>query len=192
MSDQPPPDPYSSPAPDPYATPQPPPAYGAPPPPSAASGPRLRGSAASPRLRARRPPPGYGAPPTYPPQGYPAQGYPPPPPAATNGLAIGALIVGIIGLILCWIPFGGAVLPLVALLLGFLGVRRANQIAVGKGMAITGIVLGILGLVACALITIVFTVFVHKVVQCGDSNLTNAQQQQCIRDNLNIPSFAPS
>src|SRR5437016_6219469 len=83
------------------------------------------------------PPPGFGAPPP----GYGApQGYPQPGASRGNGLAVTSLICGIIG---CFV-----ITPILAILFGAMGIRKANRepMAGGKGMAIGGIVLGILWL----------------------------------------------
>ena len=101
-----------------------------------------------------QPPPQYGA--------YPG-GYPPPPryggyyppPAATpkNGLGIASLVVAIIAL---FTVFGGIVLGVVAVILGFLGRGRVQRgEATNGGVAIAGIVLGVLSiLVSVAAIAI--------------------------------------
>ena len=66
---------------------------------------------------------------------------------ARNGLGIAALVVGVIALLLFWIPFLGLLLGLVALVLGFLGRGRAKRgEATNGGMALAGIVLGAIGL----------------------------------------------
>src|SRR5204862_2630678 len=80
------------------------------------------------------PPGGFGAPP--PGFGAPA-GYPQPGASRSNGLAITSLICGIIG---C---FG--ITPVLAILFGALGIRKANRepMAGGKGLSIAGIVLGL-------------------------------------------------
>jgi uncharacterized membrane protein YphA (DoxX/SURF4 family) len=73
----------------------------------------------------------------------------------SQGLAIGSLVCGILGLIGCcaW-PIAGP-LAIVAIVLGFvaLGKAKANPVAFGgKGMAKTGLILGFLGLLAVAVI----------------------------------------
>jgi hypothetical protein len=205
MSDQTPQDPYAVPPAAPVPPP-PPPGYGPPPPAAPGYGPPPPGYGP--------PPPGYGAPPPAAPPGYaaaPAPGYAPPPPGygtapvypqgysggppPSNGLAIGALIVGIIGLLACWIPYVGLPLPIIALILGFLGLKKSGVINVGRGMSVAGIVIGGVSLLIALFITVVVTIFIGRhahILDCGSSNLTPAQQQQCIRDELNIPSFAPS
>jgi hypothetical protein len=59
-----------------------------------------------------------------------------------NGLAIAALVCGIIGLFFLSIILG----PL-ALIFGIIALRRANAGASGRGMAIAGIVLGAVDIV---------------------------------------------
>lgn len=80
---------------------------------------------------------------------YPAPGQPP----QGNGLAVAGMVLGILGLALCWIPFLGWACALVGVILGALGMSKANKVGgKGKGMAIAGLVCGILGLLAGILI----------------------------------------
>jgi len=112
------------------------------------------------------PPSGY-----YPPQGQggsyppPDQGghYPPPgqggyyqqPPKRGSGMAITALVLGIVAILTCWTVVGGILFGLVAVVLGFLASRRAKRgEAGGRGMAIIGILLGL----AAAAISVVIVV----------------------------------
>jgi hypothetical protein len=121
--------------------------------------------------------PQYGQPaqPQYaPPAGYPQQyagqpaslQYGAPAPSKTNALALTALIVGVVGLFLCWIPFLGVLIGVVAVVLGFLGIRKAAEVG-GKGLAIGGIVAGGLTL----LIGLIFTVITLFVVSTVDDNI---------------------
>lgn len=59
-----------------------------------------------------------------------------------KGLSIAALVLGLLGLALFFVPLIGVLLGIVAVVLGVLGLRRA-----GRGMAIAGIVLGALALI---------------------------------------------
>ncbi|GAT11282.1 DUF4190 domain-containing protein [Mycolicibacterium novocastrense] len=84
-------------------------------------------------------PGGYPPPP---PQGY---GYPPPASAPKNGIGIAALVVAIIALLSV---FGGVVLGVVAVILGFIGWGRAKRgEATNGGIAVAGIVLGFLSII---------------------------------------------
>ncbi|MET9698783.1 DUF4352 domain-containing protein [Streptomyces sp. NPDC006529] len=105
-----------------------------------------------------------GAPPYGPPQPPSANPWGPPPggyvnmpypgaPAApqNNGMAIAALVLGIVGIPLGFTPFlfwGGALVALVAIGLGIAGMVQASKGAPRKAMAVAGTVLGVLGLCA--------------------------------------------
>jgi hypothetical protein len=91
---------------------------------------------------------GWGEPPPPPQQG----GWgPPPQPSAprggTNGLAIAALVCGLLALPLAIILVGGLV-GVVAVILGIVGLVKAREIGTGRGMAIGGIVAGGLAVIA--------------------------------------------
>jgi uncharacterized protein DUF4190 len=98
------------------------------------------------------PPPPPGQQPPYPPQPGMPPGqapYPPQPgmpgayhmqPTKGNGFALASLITGIVGF--C-VPFLGGLL---AILFGFLGLRRSKETHSGKGLAIAGLILGVLSL----------------------------------------------
>jgi hypothetical protein len=92
------------------------------------------------------PPPPIGAP-GYPPPGAYGQypGYPPPgiAPGSTNGLAVAALVLGIVG----WIPCGFG--SLLAVVLGFVArsqIRDSRGRQGGDGLALAGIILGFIGI----------------------------------------------
>ena len=98
------------------------------------------------------PPPQYGAyPGAYPPPpqqpygGYPPGGFAPPPQAPKNGLGIASLVIAIVALLSL---FGGVVLGVVAVILGFLGWGRAKRgEANNGGIAVAGIVLGVVSII---------------------------------------------
>jgi hypothetical protein len=92
------------------------------------------------------PQPPYGAPP--PGYGYPVGGYGYGYPRPRNGVGTAGLVLGIIGLVLCWLLWVGWVLNILAIILGGVGVSRANHgTATNKGSAMAGLILGIIGLV---------------------------------------------
>ena len=61
----------------------------------------------------------------------------------SKALAITALILGICGLVFCWIPVFGLLISVAGLIIGILAFKNPN----GKGMGITGFVLSIVGIV---------------------------------------------
>ena len=70
-----------------------------------------------------------------------------PAPVATgkgNGMAVAALVLGIIAIVLCWAVWGGIVVGVLAIIFGAVGLGAAKTSGVGRGMAMTGLVLGII------------------------------------------------
>lgn len=89
-------------------------------------------------------------PPQYPQQPYDPYGQPPqlPPRQAPNGIAIGGMVTGIVGLVFGWSPIVGFVLGAIAVILSGVGIHNANtRGASGRGMAVAGLVCGILAVV---------------------------------------------
>lgn len=68
--------------------------------------------------------------------------------AGGNGVAVAALVCGILAMVLFFAFPLAILLGLVGLILGIVGVRRARHPATGrKGMAVAGIITSVLGLV---------------------------------------------
>ncbi len=104
------------------------------------------------------PPPPGTYPGGYSPQPYgPYGGYPPPyPPPAKNGLGTASLVVAIISL---FTVFGGVVLGVVAVILGFLGRGRVQRgEANNGGIAVAGIVLGAVSIVVSIVAIVIMAV----------------------------------
>lgn len=105
------------------------------------------------------PQPGYGAPGGYPPPGGYQGGYAAP---QSNGLAIAALILGIIALLGSLVPIVGWFMwpfALAAIGLGLAGMSRAGKIdGTGKGMALGGLITGVLAVVAAIAWTVILVV----------------------------------
>ncbi len=79
------------------------------------------------------------------PQAYPY--YPGYAPARSDGLCIAGMVLGIIGMVLFWIPFLAIPCGLLGIILGSVGinnVRKEPQIRTGMGMGVAGLVTGIL------------------------------------------------
>lgn len=81
----------------------------------------------------------------------------------TSGLAVTALVLGIIGIPFVWLPFN--ILGILAVIFGgaaFPAINRGHR--GGKGMAITGLVLG---LVECAIWVLLLIVFAASPAHLG-------------------------
>ncbi len=74
----------------------------------------------------------------------------------TSGFAIASLVLGILSLVLGWIPFVGWIIIILAVVLGILGIRDAKEGKSGNGFAIAGIVLAIIGaIIAIFVLTLI-------------------------------------
>lgn len=106
------------------------------------------------------PPPSGDQPP--PAQSWDDPGGGPPSQQRSNGLAIAALVCGIIALLLSWIPFVNVlalVLGIAAVATGIGGIRRTRTPGVGqKGLAVGGLVTGIIAILLSLLIIVLFIV----------------------------------
>jgi FtsH-binding integral membrane protein len=106
------------------------------------------------------PPPSPPPPPAVPPAAGLPERKPGPP-----GLAIAGFVVGVVGLLICWLPIAGLIVGLVGLALSFVGQRQAQEKDAPAGLATAGIICSILAV----LVGIVFTVlWVTAVDEIGE------------------------
>ena len=61
---------------------------------------------------------------------------PPPAAASTNGLAVAALVLGVLALVFFWLPFLGWIPAVLGLVFGLIALQRPD----GRGMAMAGAV----------------------------------------------------
>jgi hypothetical protein len=81
-----------------------------------------------------------------------------PQPSYSNGLGTTGMILGIIGLVLFWLPWFGFLLGLLGTVFGGIGIGKANKgEANNKGTAVAGLVTGLIAM------TIWFIVFLAMV-----------------------------
>ncbi|WP_107655859.1 DUF4190 domain-containing protein [Nocardia suismassiliense] len=129
------------------------------------------------------------------PPGYTAPGqYPPPVPGSHRrpdgkGLAITALVLGILALLTFWTVIGGILFGLAGLVIGIIAAARARKGAAGgSALAITGLVLSIIALVVTAVaIAVGFALFSYtggdEFTDCvNDAGNDQAKIDQCERD----------
>lgn len=109
----------------------------------------------------------------YPPQGGGYQGGYQEQPKKGKGLAIAALVLGVLALLSSLTIVGGIVLGLIGLVLGFIASGKAKRgQADGRGMAIFGIVLSVLGIIISVLLV------------AGALSFLNSETGQNLRDCL--------
>ncbi|MFI6212305.1 DUF4190 domain-containing protein [Nocardia brasiliensis] len=135
------------------------------------------------------PPPGqYPPPPGYPPPGQqPGQYWQESPKG--KGLAITALVLGILALLTCWTVIGGFLFGVFALIFGVIAAVKARSgRAGGTGMAISGLVLGIFGMIIAGVLAVVgYSFFVDSggkdFIDCvSKAGNDQAKLDQCERD----------
>lgn len=100
------------------------------------------------------------------PTGGPPPGTPPPAPRSGNGIAVAALTCGIVSLAFGWMPVlfvVGAILAVLAVVFGVIGLRRSQQTG-RRGYALAGLLTGLAG-VAVAIAGLVFTVAVFRALE---------------------------
>jgi len=122
------------------------------------------------------------------PYGQPGYGQPgygqPPATQAGNGLAIAALVLGILALLSFWTIIGGIGLGLIAVILGFIARSKAKRGAGGgAGLALGGVITGLLGLLLGLGMAAFLAVFANQVREC-DPALPEAEYRQCLQDEL--------
>ncbi len=122
----------------------------------------------------------YGSMPPSSQQGQPVR------PIGGSGMATAALVVGILALITSWTVIGGVLLGLLAVILGFLALRKARRgLATGRGRAIAGVILGLLSIaIAVALIAVGVSILNSEEAQnlqdcLRDAGTNQSEVQQC-------------
>lgn len=102
-----------------------------------------------------------------------------------NGIAIAAMVCGIISILTAWIPFvvaAGLVLAVLGLVFGIVGLRRSADGGRGRGQAIAGIVTGGIGLALSVLgiiLTVLFWQAISDFIEPGPHELV---VESCVSD----------
>ncbi len=112
------------------------------------------------------PPPAMTPPPSAP-AGPPTTPYVPPPPVASgggtsNGMAIAALVLGIVSLVLFFACGAGILAGVLAAVFGFLGLSKAKQSGQGRGMSLAGLILGLIGIIGGILFLVLVTIGINN------------------------------
>ena len=138
-----------------------------------------------------RPGDGAAEQPTYPAQpGYAAPGYAPEPVKPKNGMGTAALVFGILAVLTFWFPVLGAVLAIVAIILGVVGRGRVRKgVATNGGVALTGLILGVLVLIVNIIISVVFGFGLFAFFSSG-GGASLQQAQDCLSAAQNQPDAA--
>ncbi|WP_026924054.1 DUF4190 domain-containing protein [Glycomyces arizonensis] len=99
----------------------------------------------------------------------------------SNGFAVTALVLGIIALVLAFIPIVNIVsffLAALAIIFGIIGLVASGRRHSGKGMSITGIVLGVVALA----VAILMYVLVYNAAEDACEDEGHSDIEKCIDD----------
>ena len=92
-----------------------------------------------------------------------------PPHAKTNGFAIAGMVLGILAICLCWIPYVGLIMGFLGLVLSAIGISSVHSFRNGRGQAITGLILSVLALFFGAVLTLGIMTYVNKAQKAATS-----------------------
>jgi len=104
-------------------------------------------------------------------------------PVGKNGLAVAAMVLGVIGLISS-IVFVGGLFGVIGLILGIVALKKAKRTGVGRGMSITGVVTSFIAIVASVLVVIFMTWYADKTQKCYDPGSLQ-RYEKCVQQQLN-------
>jgi len=74
--------------------------------------------------------------------------------APTNGLGVAGFVTGLLGLVLCWVPWLGILLAGVGIVLSGIAIPQGKKKGAGIGLAIAGLVCGIIALIPAIIIMV--------------------------------------
>src|SRR4051812_32226539 len=69
-----------------------------------------------------------------------------------NGLGVAGFVLGLLGLIFCWVPGLGITMAVLGVILGGVGIATGKKKGAPVGLAIAGLVLGIIALIPAIII----------------------------------------
>jgi len=98
-------------------------------------------------------------------------------PKGSNGLATAGFVLGLLGVLTCWIPIlnvVGIILGILGAVLAAVGLAKSKKVGTGKGLAIAGIVLGVLAVLLAILINVAFSNAVDDALDDNDADVPSS------------------
>lgn len=103
-----------------------------------------------------------------------------------NTMAVVALVLAIIGLLLCWVPLLGTALLLGALTIAIIALVKAKnypQLTARRGMSITALIVAVLALILNLVISFLLYYVYSVAPECADISDSLARRQ-CLEQKL--------
>lgn len=103
-----------------------------------------------------------------------------------NTMAVVALVLAIIGLLLCWVPLLGTALLLGALTIAIIALVKAKnypQLTARRGMSITALIIAVLALILNLVISFLLYYVYSVAPECADISDSLARRQ-CLEQKL--------
>lgn len=103
-----------------------------------------------------------------------------------NTMAVVALVLAIIGLLLCWVPLFGTALLLGALTIAIIALVKAKnypQLTARRGMSITALIIAVLALILNLVISFLLYYVYSVAPECADISDSLARRQ-CLEQKL--------
>lgn len=99
------------------------------------------------------------------------------PQGGSNGLATAGFVLGLLGLLTCWIPIlniFGILLGILGVVLAAVGLAKSKKVGTGRGLAIAGIVLGVIAVLLAILINVAFSNAVDDALDGNDADVPSS------------------
>lgn len=103
-----------------------------------------------------------------------------------NTMAVVALVLAIIGLLLCWVPLFGTALLLGAVIIAIIALVKAKnypQLTARRGMSITALIIAVLALILNLVISFLLYYVYSVAPECADISDSLARRQ-CLEQKL--------
>lgn len=98
-------------------------------------------------------------------------------PKGSNGFATAGFVLGLLGLLACWIPILnilGIMLGILGVVLAAVGLAKSKGVGTGKGLAIAGIALGVLAVLMAVLVNVAFSEAVDDALDDNDADVPSS------------------
>lgn len=91
---------------------------------------------------------------------------------------VASLILGLLSLILCWVPVVGTLLAIVALVISIIAVCKKEDEKSERGMSIAGLVLSSISIIVSIFVIVFVIIFFNVAFDIGEDIITNFKNSE--------------